>query len=286
MFRLRALSFVIGLPLMLAVCYAGGWWLFGVTLILAFLGLREWHRAVASTSARPNHALGGLFLLAFLLVTHLLAATPERLDANLVLLVVAAVGTAFISRIVIRGGQSALADIGATLLAPLYLGLLFSFLLRIRAEPWAAPAVEFRGLFLEPGFCFAVLLFLTCWLMDTGAYLCGRFIGGPKLCPAVSPGKTIAGFIGALLTAALTVAVGFALCRLPVLQGLVLGALMGLVGQLGDLGKSLIKREAGIKDFGLIFPGHGGVLDRFDNFLFNAPLLFYCLKCLLSGEVW
>nr|NIM06160.1 phosphatidate cytidylyltransferase [Armatimonadota bacterium]NIO97641.1 phosphatidate cytidylyltransferase [Armatimonadota bacterium] len=115
------------------------------------------------------------------------------------------------------------------------------------------------------------------------AFLCGRFIGGPKLCKSISPGKTVAGFFGAIITAALAVWAGFALVGLSAGHGLLLGALMGVTGQLGDLGKSLIKRETGIKDFGLVFPGHGGVLDRFDNVLFDAPLMFYYLKWLLMS---
>ncbi len=93
----------------------------------------------------------------------------------------------------------------------------------------------------------------------------------------------MAGFFGAIITAALAVWGGFALAGLSAGHGLLLGGLMGVTGQLGDLGKSLIKRETGIKDFGLVFPGHGGVLDRFDNVLFDAPLMFYYLKWLLMS---
>jgi len=283
MFRLRALSFLAGLPLMLWVCYAGGGWLLGATVVLALLGLREWSRAIALTSTRPNQILAGFFILAILYYSQVLAGA--ELNQFLILLVVLAVGLAFISRILLGGGPSPLADIGATLLAPLYLGLFFSFLLRLRQEAWAAPMLSVAGVSVSPGVYFPVLLFLACWFMDTGAYLCGRFIGGPKLSPGISPGKTIVGFFGAVVTSALTTLAGFAIFGLSMGWGLLLGALLGLVGQLGDLGKSLIKREAGVKDFGLLFPGHGGVLDRFDNVLFDAPLMFYFLKWLLGGGV-
>jgi phosphatidate cytidylyltransferase len=275
MFRLRALSFIFGFPLMLWICYAGGWWLLGAVLILAFIALREWSRAISLTAARPNYPLSALFILAFLFSVQFLPGS--EVDYFLVFLIAAAVGLAFISRILLGGGPSALADIGAALLTPLYLGFFFSFLLRLRLEPWAAPTARIADIPLLPGVYFLIILFLTCWIMDTGAFLCGRFIGGAKLCPSISPGKTMTGFFGALITAALAAAGGFALVGLRPLDGLLLGALMGVAGQLGDLGKSLIKREAGLKDFGLVFPGHGGVLDRFDNILFNAPLMFYFL---------
>jgi len=266
---------------MLWVCYAGGWWLLGAAVLLALIALREWRRALMLTSLRPDYVLAAFFILAFLICTYFLYG--PRLDSLLLFLVVFAAGLAFISRILSPGGPSAVCDIGVTFLTPAYLGLFLSYLLRIRLEPWGAPVHTLDGIFIFPEFYFLVILFLTCWAMDTGAYLCGRFIGGPKLCPSISPGKTIIGLIGAIVTAAAVAAAGFALVGLPASFGLLLGALLGVVGQLGDLAKSLVKREVGIKDFGLIFPAHGGILDRFDNVLFNAPLLFYFLMWLLQG---
>jgi len=285
MFYLRVLSFVVGFPLMLALCYLGGWPLCAATAMLALIGLSEWSRAVKLTAAKPNIALSACFIIALLFCTQFYAES-SLLNSVMGLFVVLIIGGSFISRIFSKGGASALTDVSVTLLTPLYLGLLFSFLLRIRSESWGPPPFYIKDTPLSLGFCLAVLLFVICWAMDTGAFACGRLIGGPKLCPAISPGKTIAGFIGAVVTAAITTAVGFHLCDIPFGWGLLLGALMGIIGQLGDLSKSLIKREVGIKDFGSILPGHGGIIDRFDNFLFNAPLMFYFLKWLIGGGVW
>jgi phosphatidate cytidylyltransferase len=281
MLRLRALSFVFGLPLMLSVCYFDGWWLFAVVVALAGIGLGEWHKAVSLTSARPNRWLSGALIFGLLLGTQIYLRQEIPLNALLVSLLTLAVAAAFVSRIFCKGGASALNDIGATLLPVLYIGLLFSFPLRLRGEAWNLPRVPLENLHLPSGSYVLVLLFLTCWGMDTVAYLCGRFIGGPKLCPEVSPGKTIAGLIGAVITSAAFMAAGFWLCGLSAMVGIFLGGAMGIVSQLGDLSKSLIKREVGLKDFGSVFPGHGGVLDRFDGFLFLAPLLFYFLKWIL-----
>lgn len=283
MFRIRALSFIFGLPLMVWVCYAGGWWLPAAIIILAMIALREWARGIALTPVRADFMLAGFFIFAILFSSQSL--TGPELNSYLVFLTVALVGLAFVGRILRPGGPSALADISVTVLTPLYLGLFFSFLLRLRLEPWCASALDIKGVSFPPGAYFVILLFLACWFMDTGAFLCGRYIGGPKLSPAISPGKTIAGFIGAVVTAALTVLAGFTVVGLSPWWGALLGGLLGVVGQLGDLGKSLVKREAGIKDFGLVFPAHGGVLDRFDNVLFNAPLIYYFLRWLLGGGV-
>ncbi len=111
----------------------------------------------------------------------------------------------------------------------------------------------------------------------------GRAIGGPKLAPTVSPGKTrsgaVAGIIGAVVVAPLYVSfvlqpAGF---NLPLWQGVIFGLVLGFVGQVGDLVESLMKREAGVKDSSALIPGHGGVLDRFDSLYFALPVatMFY-----------
>lgn len=144
---------------------------------------------------------------------------------------------------------------------------------------------------LYVGFCSAQLILLrnepdgVKWLLmltaitvasDSFAYYSGRFFGKRKLCPAVSPGKTIAGFVGGVI-GGMTVAVVlasflFAHPALPLLA--VVAALLSCVGVMGDLCESVIKRTTGVKDSGTILPGHGGVLDRIDSLLLTAPLLF------------
>jgi phosphatidate cytidylyltransferase len=126
------------------------------------------------------------------------------------------------------------------------------------------------------------------WASDTGAYFAGRLIGGRKLIPSVSPGKTVAGSVGGLV---LTVAVAYAFVHwllVPRAQlgftpwGLVLfGLAISVVAQIGDLAESLLKREAGVKDSGSVFPGHGGVLDRLDSLFFVLPAAYALYDLLL-----
>jgi phosphatidate cytidylyltransferase len=126
------------------------------------------------------------------------------------------------------------------------------------------------------------------WASDTGAYFSGRLIGGRKLMPSVSPGKTVAGAVGAIVV---TVAATYAFVHgllVPRAQlaftpwGLVLfGAAISVVAQVGDLAESLLKREAGFKDSGTLFPGHGGVLDRLDSLFFVLPAAYALYDWLL-----
>ncbi len=134
---------------------------------------------------------------------------------------------------------------------------------------------------------FMLLYLLFCaWFADGGAYFVGTFIGKHKLCPNVSPKKTVEGFIGGIITVGVVVAVQCATFNAFVLNGVrvsyailvPVGMIASLLGVLGDLSASVIKREFKIKDFSNFMPGHGGVLDRFDSVLFVAPFLYILFR--------
>lgn len=140
----------------------------------------------------------------------------------------------------------------------------------------------------EFGVSVFLLPFLAAWTTDTGAYFVGRFLGKHKLAPIVSPKKTVEGAVGGVLICILCMVAyglivnrwfdgGFSLVFLAV-AGLVLSVL----SQIGDLSLSIIKREYTIKDYGVVFPGHGGVLDRFDSVLFTAPATYFVLQMFLA----
>lgn len=153
----------------------------------------------------------------------------------------------------------------ATILGVVYIGLLVGFIVGIRmVDPVLAPKL-------------LTLFFALVMMTDTGAYCTGRALGKRKLAPAISPGKTVEGSVGGFASA---VATGL-LCRLiffPELalsHAVVLGAGVGVLGQVGDLVESFFKRAADVKDSSRLFPGHGGMLDRLDSLLFCAPLLYF-----------
>lgn len=122
------------------------------------------------------------------------------------------------------------------------------------------------------------------WIADTAGYFAGRFLGKHKLYPAVSPKKTVEGAIGAILGATLSPVVAHftILPSLPLLPGIFLGLIAGAIGQMGDLGESLLKRSTGIKDSGSIVPGHGGILDRIDAVLLVSPLVYFFSKFMMG----
>ena len=122
---------------------------------------------------------------------------------------------------------------------------------------------------------------IVTWLNDTGAYLIGARLGKTKLAPALSPKKTVEGALGGLAFATVTSVLCGLWFQLPLVHALILGPVLGMLGQVGDLCESAIKRDLGIKDFGGIMPGHGGILDRFDSILFTAPIAYYYLAWIL-----
>ncbi|MBF0582663.1 MAG: phosphatidate cytidylyltransferase [Magnetococcales bacterium] len=164
-----------------------------------------------------------------------------------------------------RPGMTVLDDVGWRFLGVLYCALPLVLLLEVhRAE---------RGGWL---ICF---LLLTIWATDVGAYFVGRRWGSRKLAPHISPGKTVAGFWGGMALASVVGGVMAHVVSLPYSWGeaILLAALLSVVGQLGDLAESLLKREAGVKDSGQLIPGHGGMLDRLDSLLFATPVYYLFL---------
>jgi phosphatidate cytidylyltransferase len=122
------------------------------------------------------------------------------------------------------------------------------------------------------GMAWVLAVVLSTWAGDSAAYLAGRTFGRHRLAPAVSPGKTIEGAVGGLLAAVLVSAAVFGVSgALPAWAGALVGAGLGVCGQLGDLSESFLKRQAGVKDSGDLIPGHGGMLDRVDALLFAFP---------------
>lgn len=147
--------------------------------------------------------------------------------------------------------------------------------------------IELRDFGGKYGSFFVLLALAVAWMSDTGAYFCGKFFGKNKLCPDVSPKKTIEGFIGGIIVCILSmILIAFIFNNFIFPQkhqiNYFLVIILGLIGSpisaLGDLCFSVIKRKCGVKDFGTLMPGHGGILDRFDSVIFVVPYVFLFLK--------
>lgn len=148
---------------------------------------------------------------------------------------------------------------------------------------FAISVIEFSD--REFGLENVILTFCGAWLADTGAYFAGTLFGRHKLCPGISPKKTVEGLIGGIVSNALfLVLAGFIISRIR--EGVTVnytvlvfaGVFCAILGLIGDLLASLVKRSCGIKDFGKIMPGHGGALDRFDSVVFVAPFMMMLLN--------
>ena len=167
-----------------------------------------------------------------------------------------------------------LSDAGATLTGVLYVGFLGGFALLVR---------NFSGVERSENgaAALAVLILLGIWATDTAAYFLGRWLGRRHPFPQLSPGKTGAGFAGGMAGALLVVLAGVhSFDLLSLREGLGLALVVGIGAPVGDLIESMVKRDAGVKDASAIIPGHGGILDRFDSFLFVYPLAYFYLSLL------
>ena len=165
----------------------------------------------------------------------------------------------------LKGESFALENMGAVISGIAYIVLPWSFMIIIRER--------------ELGIVVLLALFLCTWSCDVAAYFVGTTFGRTKLCDKVSPHKTWEGFWGGVFASFICGGLLYFLFpSVPFFSLLLMGLLFGIAGQIGDLGESLLKREAGVKDAGVAIPGHGGFMDRFDSILINATLAFLILE--------
>lgn len=265
----RFLTALIGGPILIASLYL----LPPLAFFLiagAAMGVAAWELFTMTHPDDPSgRSLGtalSLALFTVLVQTRFGAREPQWLVWTFVLLMPAVLLIALF-----RPGHipSAMNRVGALVMGPMYLAPTMGALALVRAHGTNS---EGAGL--------ALLALLTAWFSDTGGYFFGKYIGGPKLYPAVSPNKTWAGAVGGALGSAL--AAVFAsmvfLKTLPLAAGVVVALVAGVVGQLGDLAESVLKRSAGVKDSGALLPGHGGILDRVDALMLSSLVIFAALR--------
>ena len=165
--------------------------------------------------------------------------------------------------------KQAFVNFSLTLGGILYISFLFSYVLILRNIP-------------SVGGKLVITIFFVTWMGDTGAYFIGKRWGKHKLFPQISSHKSREGLVGAILLSGVAMFISRTWLPLSLIHTLVLGGLIGTMGQIGDFSESMLKRELGIKDFGKILPGHGGILDRFDSLLFTVPLFYYYVKLVLG----
>ena len=280
----RVLFAAVAIPSVLGIAWLGRWPLASLLAIAGALGARELFDLARKQGIEPLGRLGMLGAaatpFAMLAVLFYGGRGPELIrDGYLLLLFVLGVMTAALVRR--APDRRPLPAVAITVLGALYPSWLLSFALVLRH-----PLGGRVGNDVTVGMALLFFPLVLTWVGDSAAMTAGRAFGGAKLAPVVSPNKTWAGGIGGLFG---SVALGLIYAALVFpragisitwLEAIVLGAIISVVGQVGDVAESLFKREVGVKDSSALLPGHGGVLDRLDSLYFVLPVTALMYKVL------
>lgn len=266
MLQQRVLSAIVLLPVVLGATYLGGWAFFTLIFIVTLLAGYEFYALLAGHGHHPAPVLGLTTMAGFVI-----AATQP--DWHLARLVLAA---GLILSLIWQIGRSplrrSLSDWALTVAGAIYIGWLAGFIISVRALP--------------DGFGWALVLLVGTWVNDaaaymTGIYLAGRYLGRHPFSPTVSPNKTWEGSVAGWLACTIVTAALATFLDAPLLPSIGLGLTIGILGTMGDLGVSFIKRQVGVKDSGNLIPGHGGMLDRVDSVLFVSVVVYYFVLWLI-----
>ena len=247
---------------LIIVLFLGGIYLKILIMALSIVGLYEFYSVVKKKGINP------ISIIAYILcVTYYIFLFMGKIDFGSIFLIIIFAIFIMLSIPVVNVKYNFI-DIAITILGYIYIPIFFSFIVLVYDKNFGSYLVW--------------LIFISAWLCDTTAYYIGRYFGKNKLCPKVSPKKTVEGAIGGLIGSAIGCGVyGFILSfigiSIPIFNFILIGLFCGVFCQLGDLVASSIKRYVGIKDYGKLIPGHGGVLDRFDSVILVAPFVYYAI---------
>lgn len=275
---LRILISVLAIPVLIGLTLLGSYYFLGLVVLLVVLGIWEYIGFARAKGAHPTLSLslafgvGIVFMLYWDYEVFLLPA-----------LVVFLMGVLLVE--VHKNKPEANFNLASTIFGTLYVSIFFGCLVELRELP---TTYEFD--YLEGG-RLIVTLYGSVWICDSAAYFGGRSLGRRKLLERVSPKKTLEGFffgIGGAVGGAFLVRylpfLGVSETLLSWEDYVVIGLITGTLGQWGDLSESLMKRDSGVKDSSSLIPGHGGVLDRFDNLMVVAPAVYLYLRFVVFGS--
>ncbi len=264
MLRQRLLAIIVLLPIGMVFVMAGGAWFVGFICLILGAAAWEFWRMFQQGGFAPSAPIliGGTALL------PLARVYPQVLPPDVLFLVVVLAAMTWHVFSYERGQEHAATDFCITLGGVAYLGWLGSYLAALRAIP--------NGLY------WFMLALPAVWLADTGAYVIGRRWGRHRMAPRVSPKKSWEGYFGGVLFAIIGSAGMGALGHLTVpaitaFNGAVMGGVLSVLAPMGDLGESMIKRQFGVKDSSRLIPGHGGIMDRIDSWIWAAAIGFYLI---------
>lgn len=252
--RERVLSALVLIPTVVLLLIKGGWWFFGLVLIMLSAATYEYVRMLRYLGYVPSYVFA-IGLVWALLCYFFLAESYMR--PTLTLVILASLAWHVLGDRTTTPTENWLLPLGGAL----YIGWLGGHMLLLRALPQGDRRL--------------LAAFAITWLADSGAYFVGRAWGKHPLAPRLSPKKTWEGFVGGVITGMVSGALLGSLGAMSRIQGALLGLLLSVITPLGDLGVSLIKRQAGLKDTSSLIPGHGGVFDRIDSLLVTAVIGYY-----------
>ena len=265
----RLYSAFIGIVLLAIVMGAPGIYMNIALTLISLVGLHELYRAFRQAGLKPIAWFGYLSTIVVLFSDRI---SLEKGKMYL-LAAVFAVILLLCTNLVLSKGKLNFIDVSITIFSILYIPFLLSFIGFTRK--------------MDNGVVFVWLTLIGGWVTDTMAYFSGRFLGKNKLIPSISPKKTIEGAIGGVLGCTLIIFLygiivlnKYYHINIAPINFVIMGIILSVAAQFGDLTASSIKRAAKIKDFGTIMPGHGGVIDRFDSILFVAPIVYFYLQFL------
>lgn len=271
MFIQRAIVTLTLGPLALFLVYQGGWWFFVPVTAVFLVATAEYLHIIEKIGWQPARWL--LFVAVFAQMTSAQWPTlgmTTTVDLRAVFLFVSLLLALAYALWLYEMDKSktAVADWFSMLSGILIIGWVGGHLLRLRA--------------LDSSGQWTILALIAIWTADTGAYLVGRFLTGRllgrhQLTPRLSPKKTIEGYIGGILISILFTILAAIVLNLPTTVALLIALFSASLGLLGDLGMSLLKRQAGVKDSGTLFPGHGGALDRIDSLIWSVAIAYYLI---------
>lgn len=260
----RYVGAVILAPILVFLLIGGSLLQYGL-LIVSLIGLNEFYNVVSKKNVNAFRYVGFVF-------TVLYYAFLYKITFSLIALLIFLMVMLLMCIPAINPKYNYV-DLSVTVLGIIYVSIFFSFVSLVNSK--------------ENGNYLVWLIFISSWLSDTAAYYTGRFLGRHKLCPKVSPKKTIEGSIGGLFGSTVG-CLGLGIIfqnygvNIPLFHFVFIGLLSGIFSQFGDLAASSIKRHSEVKDYSNLIPGHGGILDRFDSILFSAVVVFYYLTFVLG----
>ena len=260
MFKTRLLSGIVLVIILIATVGTGGGLLFGFLALISLIGLSELYKVVDV----QNKILGLTgYLAAVVYYGILYTGQMQYVTFFTIAFLVVLMAVYVFSFPTFKAEQVMTVFFGV-----FYVAVMLSFILMTRNLP--------DGKFI------VWLIFLCSWGCDTCAYCVGMLIGKHKMAPVLSPKKSVEGGVGGVVGAALLGVIYAVATQGPMVEYAVICGIGALISMVGDLAASAIKRNQGIKDYGKLIPGHGGILDRFDSVIFTAPVIYYLAKIILG----